>query len=333
MLLSCVLLIGSYQETLATQTAQPHIYPITNQMVKAVKTAPNAAAALDVLCGQGGVMRGSGRSAGDACKLQDFARVALMTCQGYAKGKDAFANSKCDQNINKVLGAHGRNTAKTFIEDSVKQKYPNVTTFVCDATPGYRDKLPAGLKLIAASFCAKPVVPAQSSVVPSRPTAKLPTSSTTVTRPRANAMSTLDPATPIAKAIVEQAPLIEFNANIQSALRNLSPRQSMVVNDLFEGRNHLLEVLEGLEKKDRQLALQGVPKVNSARGELEKQEIAVIHSYEEAQTALSQIEIAIEVEKSIAPALYEEAKKLSAAIKDLTAKLDNASVKTSGNGG
>jgi len=341
MLLSCFLLIGSYQKILAAESAQPHIYPVTNQMVNAVKNAPSATAALDVLCGQGGVMRGSGWNAGNTCKLQDFARVAVMTCQGYVKGKDAFANSKCDQNINKVLGAHGRNTAKTFIEDSVKQKYPNVTTFVCDTTPGYRDKLPEGLKLIAANFCTKPAVaaPAQSAGVPLRPTAKLPVSAaqssgTVTTRSRANAISpSRRLATPLAKAIAEQAPPIEFNVIIQSALRDLSPRQSMMVNDLFEGQKYLLGALENLEKKYQQLELKGVSKIDPVRGELAHQENALIDNYENAQTTLIEIKTAIEVAKPIAPELYQQAQKLSVAIKDLTAILDKTGVETSRSGG
>lgn len=317
MLLSCVLLISSYQETRAEEATPPHIYTVTNDMVNAVKNAPNAAAALDALCGQGGVIRGSGWSAGNTCKLQDFARVAVMACQGYGKGKDTFGSSKCAQNINKVLGARGINSAKIYIEDSIKQQYTNVTTFVCDTTPGYRDKLPAGLKLIAANFCAKPIAPA-------RPTAKPPvqSSETVTSRPRANAIS----SRPL-------PPPIEPNVIIQSALRDLPPRDSMMIDNLFEGQNYLLGALEYLEKKDQQLALQGVPKVNSMRGEIEKKESVLIDNYEDTQTTLLEIKTAIELRKPIAPALYEEAKKLSVAIKKLSAELDETSAKRSRIGG
>ena len=107
----------------------------------------------------------------------------------------------------------------------------------------------------------------------------------------------------------------------------------MVVDDLFKGQDYLLGALENLEKKDQQLEVNGVSKIDPVRGALAHQENVLTNSYENAQIALSQIKTAMEVEKSIAPALYEEARKLSAAIKDLTSIIDNAPVKTSRDGG
>lgn len=327
-LLNCVLLMSNNQQTLAAETGQPHIYPITNQMVDAVKKAPNAAAALDALCGQGGVIRGSGLNAGNTCKLQDFARVAVMACKGYVRGKDTFESSKCSFNINKVLGSQGRDSAPIYIKDSVEKKYSNITTFVCDTTPGYRDKLPAGLKAIAVNFCPKPIAPG-------RPTAKLPgqPSTSITTRPRANAISNVTPSTPIAQAIVKKAPPIVFSPVVTGALRNLPPRDSLNIDYLLDGQKYLLDALEGLEKKDQQQEVKGVSKINPISGNLARQENALINNYENTQTTLLQIKTAIEVKKPIAPELYKQAQELTAAIKNLTNELDKASSERLRNGG
>lgn len=146
------------------------IYPITNQMVEAIKNAADANAALDALCKQHGLVRGSGFTAGNMCKLQDFARLAVAACSGYSKGKDTFKGSNCEKKAAGVSVTDPQRAAdgmKAAVEAKVSY-LTNARLFICGpealgaaGLETYRSKLPARLKTIADQSCPKSGPPAR----------------------------------------------------------------------------------------------------------------------------------------------------------------------------
>ncbi len=153
--LAAVLMNG--QQGVNAAESVTKIHPLTSKMVISVKDAPSAAAALENLCKQGGVIRGSGFSAGDNCKLQDFARIALAACDGYSKGKDSFKGSKCQKKADGV-SINDVQKAVDSLTQAVTANVPYLTNarlFICgpeelgDGVMAYRAKLPGRLKSIA----------------------------------------------------------------------------------------------------------------------------------------------------------------------------------------
>ncbi|MGN6671240.1 MAG: hypothetical protein ACTHJ4_06865 [Candidatus Nucleicultricaceae bacterium] len=175
------ILAGLGQEANASQQK---IYPLTNQMINAIKTAPGAELAKDLLCEQGGIIRGSGLSAGNNCKLQDFARVALVACHDYKKGTDSFKGSKCEKKAAEVSITEVQRASeslKAAVTADV-QYVTNANLLICgpkelgDKISEYRAKLPAGLKKIADVACPKiaPVRPTTAApAIPKRQVAEL----------------------------------------------------------------------------------------------------------------------------------------------------------------
>ena len=293
--------------------ASTKIYPISTAMVMTIKNAPDADAARAALCGSKGVIRGSGFSAGDNCKLQDFARVAVVACSGYVSGSDSFTTSKCAKNAAAVSITDVQKAADS-LSLAVKADVAYTTNakfLICgpetlgDQTASYRAKLPAGLKAIADKSCPKPTAPA-------RPGSLNPADKMAQANPPAR------PSTPAPRteALKKEHPPIEMNANVQSALRDLKDDRRSSVSDLFQGQNHLLDALAGLEKKEQALVSAG--KVTPKSGTLQKQQLELITEYEKVNTALSAMKVELETSKDLKSDLLEQSKKLSAEIKKLT---------------
>lgn len=158
-----LLMVQSNQQVGAQESK---IHPISNQMVAAIIKAPDAKAAKEALCGQGGLIRGSGSTAGGRCILQDFAAVAILSCHDYVNGRDAFKDSKCAQNSRKV-GIDDLQRAAVTLKSGVQADVPYLTNtklLICGpeslgaGLASYRNKLPAELKKIADVACgSKPV--------------------------------------------------------------------------------------------------------------------------------------------------------------------------------
>lgn len=293
--------------------ASTSIYPISRAMVDTIKNAPDAAAARTALCGSKSVIRGSGISAGNNCKLQDFARVAVVACSGYASGGDSFASSKCAKNAAAVSITDAQKAADA-LSLAVKADVSYTTNakfLICgpeslgDQTASYRAKLPSGLKAIADKSCPK-------TAAPGRPASLNPADKMGQTNPPARPST----AAPRTAALKQEHPPIEMNINVQGALRDLKDGRRASVSDLFQGQNHLLDALAGLEKKEQ--ALVGAEKVGPKSGALQSQQAAIISEYEKVNTALGQIKIELETSKDLKPALLDQAQKLSVEIKKLT---------------
>lgn len=316
-----MLMSSGYQEVTAQETSYNYegikILPLTSQIANVIKNAATQDAALDRLCGQGGIMRGSGFNAGKTCLLQDFARLAHLSCANYQKGKDSFSDSKCAKNIDKVLREQGKMTASFYLEDAVGKNYPNTVTIVCDTTPGYRQKLPDALKLIA-GLCPKPTAP-------ERPVTPLPVDNLAFAKfdDSSDLASARLPRTQqvnISEADLASARLpapVEFSTMIQSALRDLPNRAE--IESLYESQLPLFENIQALEKKDRLLEAQGIPKSAPARNILLKQQADLTNQYLQVNTQLREIKINLGQEKSqlLRKELLEVAKKQSEAIREL----------------
>lgn len=140
--------LGISQESRAQSApgASKNMPPIIAQMLSAINSARDGKQAQENLCKQGGVIRGSGLSAGENCRGQDFGRIIAVICKGYT----GFESSKC---WNNVKGSIAADKAAEFLSNAVGAGYerPNIASaLVC--TPK-RDKLPAGLRSIADQQC------------------------------------------------------------------------------------------------------------------------------------------------------------------------------------
>jgi hypothetical protein len=113
------------------------------EMALIIHNAPNSQEAQKALCSQKSVIRGSGLSAGRACKAQDAARVALAMCNGFGD----FKESKCSKNAHALLGANGLNESVEAIKASVKSNpTSNIHKLVCTGDETFKSKLPGSLK-------------------------------------------------------------------------------------------------------------------------------------------------------------------------------------------
>ncbi|MBA4749355.1 MAG: hypothetical protein H2057_01920 [Alphaproteobacteria bacterium] len=291
----------------ATQTK---IHPLSNAMVAIINNAPDANAATQELCKQKGVLRGSGFSAGNNCKLQDLARVAVVACTGFRSGSDTFAGSNCAKEATKVgitEVARAADALRLAVRADVAYT-TNAKFLICgpDNLPdvtAYRRKLPAGLRAISDAACPAPTLQGANATTqgPARPTTQPPVGS---------ALQIKTPPAPI-----------EFSNVIQGALRDLAPADANDIQSLFEGQNYLLNEINDLKTEEQKLV---ASKKAQAQIEMVQQEQqAALATYVNLHSTLSAISLQLKTQKAVNPVIMDKARKIATDIKAKQKKVWN----------
>lgn len=132
--------------------ASTPLHPLTPKIIDTISKSANAQGATDALCRQGGLIRGSGLTAGNNCKTPIIALFFVSTCSDYLGAQD----SKCYKNASAVLSKNQPSpqtalaSAPHDLETAAKQKGTNANALLC--TPD-RTKLPYSLRTIADRVC------------------------------------------------------------------------------------------------------------------------------------------------------------------------------------
>lgn len=128
------------------------LHPLTSKIVDAISKAPSAKAAGDTLCGQKGILRGSGLSAGNNCKVQIFALLYVSACKDYPGAKDA----KCYKNAETTLGRNqaspeaAMENARLDLMNAARARGTNANMLLCGPD---RTKVPLSLRPISDEVC------------------------------------------------------------------------------------------------------------------------------------------------------------------------------------
>ncbi|MBA4749354.1 MAG: hypothetical protein H2057_01915 [Alphaproteobacteria bacterium] len=145
--LFAVVALAGYMPVNAAQ-----LHPLTSKIVDVISKSADANAARDALCGQKGILRGSGFSAGDNCKIQIFALFYVTACKDYPGAKEA----KCYKNAESTLGRNQASPAAALENASLdfmnaaRARGTNADTLLCKPD---RTKLPLSLRPMADEVC------------------------------------------------------------------------------------------------------------------------------------------------------------------------------------
>lgn len=294
----------------ARASTQTKIHPLSHAMVAIINNAPSAAVATQELCKQKGVLRGSGFSAGNNCKLQDLARVAVVTCSGYKNGADAFAGSNCAKEATKVGITEVQRAADALrlaVQADVSYT-TNAKFLICGPesvgnVAAYRSKLPEGLRKISEVACPTPGLQGADATAqkPARPISAPPVG---------GALQIKNPPAPI-----------EFTNVIQSALRDLAPADASDIQSLFEGQNFLLNEISDLKKEEQKLVAAGKDRAQIDKVQQEQQ--AALATYVDLNSSLRAINLQLTSQKTVNPMIMDKARKIATDIKAKQKKVWN----------
>jgi hypothetical protein len=148
-----ILLLGIAIMTLVTVEgdATAALHPHTANIIKAIKNAPDAYQVQEVLCGQGGVLREKGLSAGEKCRIPAFALVFTVGCSTYPGEEDSKCSKNAKQALSKDLSKNRMPVdAVEALTKAVKTQGTNAEAILCSSP---REKLPGKLKMVADEAC------------------------------------------------------------------------------------------------------------------------------------------------------------------------------------
>ena len=294
----------------ARASVQTKIHPLSRAMVAIVDNAPSAAAATQELCKQKGILRGSGFSAGNNCKIQDLARVAVVACSGYKNGSDTFAGSNCAKEAAKVGISEVQRAADALrlaVQADVSYT-TNAKFLICGPesvsnVAAYRSKLPDGLRKISEVACPKPGLEGAGTTTqkPARPLSA---------PPMGGALQINTPPAPI-----------EFTTVIQSALRDLAPADASDIQSLFEGQTYLLNEINELKQEEQKLVAAGKDQGQIQMVQQEQQ--AALATYVDLHSALTAIKLQLTTQRAVNPMIMDKAHRIASDIKAKQKKVWN----------
>lgn len=132
--------------------ASTPLHPLTPKIIESISRAANAQGAADALCRQGGLLRGSGFTAGNNCKVPIIALFYVTACADYIGAQDAkcYKNATATLSKNQTSPQNALASAAHDLETAAKTQGSNANALLC--TPD-RTKLPYSLRAIADRVC------------------------------------------------------------------------------------------------------------------------------------------------------------------------------------
>lgn len=144
---ACTLFAGSGEATAA-------LHPYAANIIKAIQNAPDAYHVQEALCGQGGVLREKGLSAGEKCRIPAFALIFTVGCSYYPRAEDSKCSKNAIQALSKDLAKNGMPVdAVKALTEATKTPGTNAEAILCSVA---REKLPGRLKMVADAACGTP---------------------------------------------------------------------------------------------------------------------------------------------------------------------------------
>ena len=132
--------------------ASAPLHPLTPKIIDSISKSANAQGAADALCRQGGLLRGSGLTAGNNCKTPIIALFYVTACSDYIGAQDAkcYKNSTAVLSKNQTSPQNALASAAHDLEAAAKTQGTNANALLCKPD---RAKLPYSLRTIADRVC------------------------------------------------------------------------------------------------------------------------------------------------------------------------------------